>query len=143
MARHVRKGDLVMVTSGSHKGKTGTIVRVMSGDEPGRERVVIKGLNLRTKHLKPTQTAPQGGIITREAPIHISNVSPVDAAGKASRVLFKTDKAGNKSFHKGKSRDRIDGAVASAMAVARAASGDSSSSVYSNVEERPAGLLFV
>jgi large subunit ribosomal protein L24 len=96
MARHVRKGDLVMVTSGSHKGKTGTIVRVMSGDEPGQERVVIKGLNLRTKHLRPTQTAPQGGIITREAPIHISNVSPVDGAGKASRVRFKTDKSGNK-----------------------------------------------
>ena len=96
MARHVRKGDLVMVTSGSHKGKTGTIVRVISGDEPGRERVVIKGLNMRTKHLKPTAKAPQGGIITREAPIHISNVSPVDAAGKASRVRFKTNSDGSK-----------------------------------------------
>lgn len=58
-------------------------------------------------------------------------------------IAVETDKAGNKSFHKGKSRDRIDGAVASAMAVARAAAGDSSGSVYSNVEERPAGLLFV
>jgi large subunit ribosomal protein L24 len=96
MARHVRKGDLVMVTSGSHKGKTGTIVRVLSGDEPGKERVVIKGLNLRTKHLKPTQKAPQGGIITREAPIHISNVSPVDDAGKATRVRFKTNSDGSK-----------------------------------------------
>jgi hypothetical protein len=54
-----------------------------------------------------------------------------------------TDKAGNKSFHKGKSRDRIDGAVACAMAVARAAAGENSGSVYSNVEERTAGLLFV
>jgi len=58
-------------------------------------------------------------------------------------IAVETDKAGNKSFHKGKSGDRIDGAVASALAVARAASGDSSNSVYSNVEERPAGLLFV
>jgi phage terminase large subunit-like protein len=58
-------------------------------------------------------------------------------------IAVETDKAGNKSFHKGKSRDRIDGAVASAMAVARAASGDNSGSVYSNVEERPTGLLFV
>ncbi len=96
MARHVRKGDLVMVTSGSHKGKTGTIVRVISGDEPGRERVVIKGLNLRTKHLKPTQKAPQGGIITREAPIHISNVSPVDKNGKATRVRVKLNSDGSK-----------------------------------------------
>ena len=77
MARHVRKGDLVVVTSGSHKGKTGTIMRVISGDEPGQERVVVKGLNLRTKHLKPTRINPQGGIITKEAGIHISNVSPV------------------------------------------------------------------
>ena len=49
MARHVRKGDLVMVTSGSHKGKTGTIVRVITGEVPGSERVIVKGLNLRTK----------------------------------------------------------------------------------------------
>lgn len=97
MARHVRKGDLVMVTSGSHKGKTGTITRVLAGDEPGKERVLVKGLNMRTKHLKPTQAAPQGGIVTREASIHISNVSPVDASGKASRVRFKTDKAGTKT----------------------------------------------
>ena len=96
MARHVRKGDLVMVTSGSHKGKTGTIVRVISGDEPGRERVVIKGLNMRTKHVKPTAKAPQGGIITIEAPIHISNVSPVDKNGKATRVRIKRNTDGSK-----------------------------------------------
>ena len=58
-------------------------------------------------------------------------------------IAVETDKVGNKSFHKGKSRDRIDGAQASAMAVARAAAGDSSSSIYSNVVERPACLLFV
>lgn len=95
-ARHVRKGDLVMVTSGSNKGRTGTILRVICGDEPGDARVVIKGMNLRTKHLKPTQTTPQGGIITREAPIHISNVSPVDKNGKATRVRFKTKPDGTK-----------------------------------------------
>jgi large subunit ribosomal protein L24 len=96
MARHVRKGDLVMVTSGSHKGKTGTIMRVISGDEPGSERVLIKGLNLRTKHLKPTPKAPQGGIITRESPLHISNVSPVDKNGKPTRVRFKQNADGSK-----------------------------------------------
>lgn len=95
MARHVRKGDLVMVTSGSHKGKTGTILRVISGDEPGQERVVIKGLNLRTKHLKPTRTAPQGGMVTLEAPLHISNVSPV-VDGKPTRVRFVVKPDGSK-----------------------------------------------
>jgi len=58
-------------------------------------------------------------------------------------ISVEVDKAANKSFHKGKSKDRIDGAVASAMAVARAAAGENSGSVYSNAEERPAGLLFV
>ena len=98
-ARHVRKGDLVIVTSGSHKGKTGSILRVISGGKdakPGGERVVIKGLNLRTKHLRATPNAPQGGIVTREAPIHISNVSPVDKNGKPTRVRFKRNSDGSK-----------------------------------------------
>lgn len=94
MARHVRKGDQVIVTSGSHKGKTGTITRVITG-QPGQERVIIKGLNLRTKHLRPTRFSPQGGIVTREASIHISNVSPV-VDGKASRVRFVTKSDGSK-----------------------------------------------
>ncbi len=96
MARHVRKGDLVMITSGSHKGKTGTIMRVLVGASADDTRVVIKGLNLRTKNLRPTQRNPQGGVITREAPIHVSNVSPVDGQGKPTRVRFKTNADGSK-----------------------------------------------
>jgi large subunit ribosomal protein L24 len=94
MARHVRKGDTVMVTSGSHKGQTGTITKVITG-EPGKERVLIKGINLRTKHLRPTRFNPQGGIVTREASIHISNVSPV-VDGKPTRVRFVTKDDGSK-----------------------------------------------
>lgn len=92
MARHVRKGDKVMIVSGSHKGKTGTIMRVITKSD----RVVITGLNLRTKHLKPTRLSPQGGIVTREAPIHVSNVMPVDKNGKATRVRFETKPDGSK-----------------------------------------------
>jgi large subunit ribosomal protein L24 len=91
MARHVRKGDTVMVTSGSHKGQVGQIMRVIPDDD----RVVIKGINLRTKHLKPSRINPQGGIITREAPIHISNVSPV-VDGKPTRVRFEIKPDGSK-----------------------------------------------
>ncbi len=91
MAKHVRKGDQVMVTSGDHKGEIGTVMRVIPKDD----RVVIKGINLRTKHVKPTQTSPQGGVITREAPIHISNVSPV-VDGKPTRVRFVTKDDGSK-----------------------------------------------
>jgi phage terminase large subunit-like protein len=59
-----------------------------------------------------------------------------------ANVSVETDKAGNKSFHKGKSKDRIDGAVATAMAVARASTGDTGKSIYSDTNERPDGLLF-
>lgn len=92
MARHVRTGDTVMITAGDHKGKVGEIMRI----DTARDRVFIKGVNLRTKHMKPTRINPQGGVITKEGPIHISNVSPV-ADGKPTRVRFETDGEGNKT----------------------------------------------
>lgn len=91
MARHVRKGDTVVVTSGDHKGSVGEIVRVITKSD----RVVIKGINLRTKHLKPTRINPQGSIITKEAPLHISKVSPV-VDGKPTRVRFVSKSDGSK-----------------------------------------------
>lgn len=91
MPRHVKKGDMVMVTSGLHKRKVGEVVRVLTKSD----QVIIKGLNLRTKHLRPTRLNPQGGIITKEAPIHISNVSPV-VDGKPTRVRFETRPDGSK-----------------------------------------------
>ena len=91
MAKHVRKGDTVVITAGSHRGKVGEILRVI----PDKDQVVVKGLNLRTKHLKPTRINPQGGIITKEAPIHISNVSPA-VDGKPTRVRFETRSDGSK-----------------------------------------------
>lgn len=92
MARHVRKGDTVMITAGNHRGKTGEIIRVLTK----KDAVVIKGINLRTKHLKPTQRNPQGGVITKEAPIHLSNVSPLDGSGRATRVRFEVGADGSK-----------------------------------------------
>lgn len=91
MPAHVRKGDTVFVRSGSAKGQTGEVVRV----DVKHSRVYIKGVNLRVKHMKPTQAAPQGGVTQREAPIHMSNVSPV-ADGKPSRVRFVTKQDGTK-----------------------------------------------
>jgi large subunit ribosomal protein L24 len=91
MARHVRKGDTVVVTAGSNKGVVGEILRVI----PDKSRVIIKGVNLRTKHLKPNRLNPQGGIITKEASIHISNVSP-SVDGKPTRVRFETKPDGSK-----------------------------------------------
>ena len=91
MARHVRKGDTVIVTSGDHKGAVGEIMRV----DTKNDRVFIKGVNLRTKHLKPTRLAPQGGIISKEAPLHLSKVSPV-VDGKPTRVRFLVKPDGSK-----------------------------------------------
>lgn len=91
MPAHIRKGDTVVVNSGQHKGKIGKVKEVWPKDQ----KVVVEGLNLRTKHLKPTRTAPQGGIITREEPLHWSKVNPV-VDGKAVRVGFKTKADGTK-----------------------------------------------
>jgi large subunit ribosomal protein L24 len=92
MPRHVRKGDTVIVTKGASKGIVGEILRVVDDGE----RVVVKGANIRTKHLKRTQTRPQGTILKEEGPIHVSNVSPV-VDGKPSRVRFVSKPDGSKS----------------------------------------------
>jgi large subunit ribosomal protein L24 len=91
MARHVKRGDNVIITAGDHKGKTGEVLRI----DTDRDRVFIKGINLRTKHMRPTRLNPQGGVITREGPIHLSNVSPV-VDGKATRVRFERKSNGQK-----------------------------------------------
>jgi large subunit ribosomal protein L24 len=91
MPAHVRKNDMVMVTSGYYKGQVGQVLRVIPDDQ----KVVVKGINLRTKHLKPTRINPQGGVITREEPIHISKVSPV-VDGKPTRVRFEVRPDGSK-----------------------------------------------
>ena len=91
MPRHIRKGDTVIVTAGNDKGVTGEVLRVLLK----HDRVVVQGVNIRSKHLKPTEANPQGGILRREMPLHISNVSPV-VDGKPSRVRFETAKNGAK-----------------------------------------------
>ncbi len=91
MARHVRKGDTVIVTTGSSKGKQGKILRVVTE----KDQVVVEGVNIRTRHVRPSQNNPQGGVVHKEMPVHISNVSPV-ADGKPTRVRFVTKDDGSK-----------------------------------------------
>jgi large subunit ribosomal protein L24 len=80
---HVKKGDEVKVISGNEKGKEGRVLAVF----PGKERVLVEGINMRTHHDKPTQENPQGGRIKREASIHISNVMVIDpSTGEPSRI---------------------------------------------------------
>ncbi|MCM3444057.1 50S ribosomal protein L24 [Metabacillus halosaccharovorans] len=83
---HVKKGDKVMVISGKDKGKQGVVL----ASYPKKDRVLVEGINIVKKHAKPSQANPQGGILNQEAPIHVSNVMPLDPkSGEPTRVGFK------------------------------------------------------
>ena len=85
MARHVKRGDTVIVITGSDKGRTGKVLRVM----PDKNRVVVEGVNRVWKHVRPSQRTPQGGRIQKDSPIHLSNVQPLNPnTGKGTRVRF-------------------------------------------------------
>ncbi|GAB5521976.1 MAG: 50S ribosomal protein L24 [Rhodothermales bacterium] len=79
---HVKKGDTVRVISGNSKGEEGRVLFVL----PEKERVIIEGVNMRWKHVRPNQTYPQGGRMQQEAAIHLSNVMPLDSDGNPTRV---------------------------------------------------------
>ena len=84
----IKKGDTVYVNAGNDKGKTGKVLSVLTE----KDRVIVEGVNLVSKHTKPNSKQPQGGIIKQEAAIHISNVNLIDpASSKPTRVGFKVE----------------------------------------------------
>ena len=86
-AAKIKKGDTVVVLSGKDKGKTGEVTRSMPKDG----KVVVSGVNIATRHKKPSQVNPQGGLERTEAPLHVSKVALADPkSGKATRVRFET-----------------------------------------------------
>ncbi|KAA8482644.1 large subunit ribosomal protein L24 [Arcticibacter tournemirensis] len=87
----IRKGDLVQVIAGDSKGKQGKILEIILKDN----RAIVEGANMVSRHTKPNAANPNGGIIKKEAPIHISNLMVVDAkTGKPTRVGRQKDAAG-------------------------------------------------
>lgn len=74
----IRVGDKVQVIAGKDKGKQGEVLQVLRK----QDRVIVEGVNAVTKHIKPSQQDPEGGIVTREAPIHVSNVAIYDTKAK-------------------------------------------------------------
>ena len=107
----LRVGDTVQVIAGSDKGRTGEIIQILRK----KDRVIVEGVNMVTKHIKPSQTDPEGGIVTREAPIHVSNVAYYDSKAKETvkigysivdgvkvRINKKTGKALDKTTKKKK-----------------------------------------
>lgn len=85
----IKKGDLVRVITGDDKGKEGRVLEVM----PAEMRAIVEGVNIITKHTKPTAASPNGGIVKKEAPLHMSNLMLV-VGGKPTRVGRKADDTG-------------------------------------------------
>ena len=101
----IRKGDTVQVIAGKDKGKTGEVLRTL----PSANRVVVQGVNMRTRHVKPSQEGESGRIVTEEASLHASNVMLYSTAKKvASRVELVTDKEGNKKRRLKKTGELLD-----------------------------------
>ncbi|NVK28856.1 MAG: 50S ribosomal protein L24 [Flavobacteriia bacterium] len=88
---HIKKGDSVQVIAGNSKGQTGRVIRMI----PKQNRAVVEGVNMVSKHQKPSASNPQGGIVQMEAPIHISNLLLVDPKeNKPTRIGRKHDENG-------------------------------------------------
>lgn len=80
---HVKKGDTVFVNAGNDKGKTGKVLAVLTD----KDRVVVEGVNIVSRHTKPNAKAPQGGIIKKEAGIHVSNVQLLDPKSTSAKPV--------------------------------------------------------
>ena len=101
----IKKGDTVQVIAGKDKGKTGEVIRTL----PYENRVVVGGIHLRTRHVKPTQEGESGRILTEEASVHASNVMLYSTSKKvASRVEIVVDKEGNKKRRLKKTGEFLD-----------------------------------
>ena len=104
MAAKIKKGDRVVVITGRDKGRSGEVIRVM----PKENRALVRGVNMVTRHQRQT-TTEEGGIVRKEAPIHLSNIALSDAAGKPTRVGFRILEDGRKVRVAKSTGDVIDG----------------------------------
>lgn len=101
---HIKKGDTVYVNAGDDKGKTGRVLQVLVK----KNRAIVEGINIVTKSTKPNAKYPQGGIVKVEAPVHISNLNPVDPkTGKPTRVGRRLNDAGKLVRYAKKSGEEI------------------------------------
>lgn len=87
---HIKKGDTVKVIAGNEKGSQGKVLAVY----PEKFRALVEGVNMVSKHTKPNASSPQGGILKKEAAIHLSNLMVVDGKGNPTRITRKRDEKG-------------------------------------------------
>jgi large subunit ribosomal protein L24 len=107
MACHIRKNEVVEVISGAHRGQRGKVLRV----DRDRGVVLVEGVNVVFRHVRPSRRNPQGGRVEKEAPIHISNVLPLDSkTQRGSRVHFEVEKDGGGKIV-GKKRVATSGSI--------------------------------
>ena len=83
----IKSGDTVRVIAGDHKGTEGNVLKVLKD----KNKAIVEGVNMVKKHTKPSAQNPQGGIVEKEAPIHMSNLSLLTSKGEATRVGFRTE----------------------------------------------------
>ena len=92
----IKRDDKVLVIAGEHKGSEGKVIKVMRD----QNKAIIEGVNMIKKHAKPSAQNPQGGIVEKEAPIHISNLSLTTADGEATRVGYREEDGNKVRFSK-------------------------------------------
>ena len=101
---HIKKGDTVYVNAGEDKGKTGRVLKVLVKDN----KAIVEGINMVSKHTKPNAKAPQGGIVKKEAPIHLSNLNVLDPqTKKPTRIGRKMNDEGKLVRYSKKSGEEI------------------------------------
>ena len=106
MASRIKKGDMVIVTTGRNKNAKGEVTKVFKE----KDSILIKGVNLVKKHVRPSAENPQGGVVQKELPVHLSNVMHIDPeTGKPTRVRFETGEDGKKYRVAKGSGKKIDG----------------------------------
>ena len=105
MGARIKKGDRVIVLAGRDKGRSGEVIKVMPKDE----RALVRGVNMITRHQRQS-TTQEGGLIRKEAPIHLSNIAVLDrSTGKPTRIGFKTLQDGRRVRYAKSSGETIDG----------------------------------
>ena len=106
---HIKKGDIVYINTGKSKGQQGEVLEVLVKDQ----KAIVKGMNMVKKNAKPSAKNPQGGLITKEAPIHVSNLNPIDPkSGKPTRIGRRLNAEGKSVRYAKKSGEEIkDGEV--------------------------------
>ncbi len=100
---HIKKGDNVIVTAGDHRGDKGKVLVV----DVEKNRAIVEGVNLVSKHTRPNAKNPQGGILKQEAPVHVSNLKIIDSKGKPTRIGRKLDEKTGKSVRYSKKSGEV------------------------------------